>query len=205
MKRLNILIALLMAAALTACGDSSDVFYTTTYPVVRVEVSVSLTEEPETPDPETPDPETPDPETPDPETPDPENPGTGTSDAEEPEEPENPLIREIRDDVLAKAPVQSGGSYRLDFTMHNGGLLVVRATADAEPVTGTFNKEPDKPEQLVFEFGGQTDSCKVSSYTDTDNVRKTLLTVDLTEEYQKAYPDAGVTQVIRQEYTSHRY
>lgn len=223
MGKLKILTALLLAAALTACGDDSDVFYSTVYSVARVEVSVSLTdpEEPENPDPENPDPENPDPENPDPENPAPENPGTKTSETEEPEnpdagtsqtekpenpeEPENPLLEEIRNDALAKAPVQAGGSYRLDFTHHNGGPLVVRPAADAETVTGTFIKEPDKPEELHFTFGEQAYTCKVSGYTDTDDLRKTLFSVDLTEEYKQLYPDAGITQVIRKEYTSHPY
>lgn len=203
MGKLKILTALLLAVALTACGDDSDVFYSTSYPVARIEVSVSLTEpeKPENPDPENP-------ENPDPENPDPENPGAGTSETEDPEtpeEPENPLLQEIRDDVQAKAPVQAGGSYRLDFTHHNGGPLIVRPAADAESVTGAFVKEPDKPEELHFTFGEQSYTCKVSGYTDTDNVRKTLLSIDLTEQYKLLYPDAGVTQVIRQEYTSHPY
>lgn len=192
MGKLKILTALLLAAALTACGDDSDVFYTTSYPVARIEISVSLSE----------------PEKPDPENPDPENPNTGTSQTEKPEnpeEPENPLLEEIRNDALAKAPVQAGGGYRLDFTHHNGGPLVVRPAADAETVTGTFIKEPDKPEELHFTFGEQAYTCKVSGYTDTDDLRKTLFSVDLTEEYKQLYPDAGVTQVIRKEYTSHPY
>ena len=41
MGKLKILTALLLAAALTACGDDSDVFYTTSYPVARIEISVS--------------------------------------------------------------------------------------------------------------------------------------------------------------------
>lgn len=191
MGKLKILTALLLAAALTACGDDSDVFYTTSYPVARIEISVSLSE-----------PEKPDPENPDPENPDPENPNTGTSQTEE---PENPLLEEIRNDALAKAPVQAGGGYRLDFTHHNGSPLVVRPAADAETVTGTFIKEPDKPEELHFTFGEQAYTCKVSGYTDTDDLRKTLFSVDLTEEYKQLYPDAGVTQVIRKEYTSHPY
>ena len=189
MGKLKILTALLLAAALTACGDDSDVFYTTSYPVARIEISVSLTE----------------PEKPDPENPDPENPDAGTSQTEEPKNPENPLLEEIRNDALAKAPVQAGGGYRLDFTHHNGGPLVVRPAADAETVTGTFIKEPDKPEELHFTFGEQAYTCKVSGYTDTDDLRKTLFSVDLTEEYKQLYPDAGVTQVIRKEYTSHPY
>jgi len=221
MGKLKILTALLLAAALTACGDDSDVFYTTSYPVARIEISVSLSEpekpdpenpdpenpdpenpDPENPDPENPDPENPDPENPDPENPDPENPDAGTSQTEK---PENPLLEEIRNDALAKAPVQAGGSYRLDFTHHNGGPLVVRPAADAETVTGTFIKEPDKPEELHFTFGEQAYTCKVSGYTDTDDLRKTLFSVDLTEEYKQLYPDAGITQVIRKEYTSHPY
>ena len=222
MGKLKILTALLLAAALTACGDDSDVFYTTSYPVARIEISVSLSEpekpdpenpdpenpDPENPDPENPDPENPDPENPDPENPDPENPDAGTSQTEKPEnpeEPENPLLEEIRNDALAKAPVQAGGSYRLDFTHHNGGPLVVRPAADAETVTGTFIKETDKPEELHFTFGEQAYTCKVSGYTDTDDLRKTLFSVDLTEEYKQLYPDAGITQVIRKEYTSHPY
>ena len=192
MGKLKILTALLLAAALTACGDDSDVFYTTSYPVARIEISVSLSE-PEKPDPENPDPENPDPET------------SQTEKPENPEEPENPLLEEIRNDALAKAPVQAGGSYRLDFTHHNGGPLVVRPAADAETVTGTFIKEPDKPEELHFTFGEQAYTCKVSGYTDTDDLRKTLFSVDLTEEYKQLYPDAGITQVIRKEYTSHPY
>ena len=202
MGKLKILTALLLAAALTACGDDSDVFYTTSYPVARIEISVSLSE------PEKPDPENPDPENHDPKNPDPENPDAGTSQTEKPEnpeEPENPLLEEIRNDALAKAPVQAGGSYRLDFTHHNGGPLVVRPAADAETVTGTFIKEPDKPEELHFTFGEQAYTCKVSGYTDTDDLRKTLFSVDLTEEYKQLYPDAGITQVIRKEYTSHPY
>lgn len=290
MGKLKILTTLLLAAALTGCGDDSDVFYSTSYPVARIEVSVSLTApekpdpedpdpenpdpetpdpenpDPENPDPENPDPENPDPENPDPENPDPQNPGTGTSakgvsaaetsargilttellaagmsargvaaagisaartlatdtsitgisttrvsttddpgTPEEPVEPENPLLQEIRDDVLAKAPVQAGGSYRLDFTHHNGGPLVVRPAADAQTVTGTFVKEPDKPEALHFAFGEHAYTCTVSAYTDTDNVRRTLLSIDLTEQYQQLYPDAGITQVVRQEYTSRPY
>jgi len=79
------------------------------------------------------------------------------------------------------------------------------AAADAETVTGTFIKEPDKPEELHFTFGEQAYTCKVSGYTDTDDLRKTLFSVDLTEEYKQLYPDAGITQVIRKEYTSHPY
>ena len=127
MGKLKILTALLLAAALTACGDDSDVFYTTSYPVARIEVSVSLSEpekpDPENPDPENPDPENPDPENPDPENPDPENPDAGTSQMEEPENPENPLLEEIRNDALAKAPVQAGSTLRTTTAVRSSSGL----------------------------------------------------------------------------------
>ena len=43
MGKLKILTALLLAAALTACGDDSDVFYTTSYPVARIEICLLYT------------------------------------------------------------------------------------------------------------------------------------------------------------------
>ena len=42
----------------------------------------------------------------------------------------------------------------------------------------------------------------VSAYKAEDGTSKTLLTVDLTEEYQALYPEAGITKAVRREYTS---
>ena len=42
------------------------------------------------------------------------------------------------------------------------------------------------------------DQSKPSDY----GTSKTLLTVDLTEEYQALYPEAGITKAVRREYTS---
>ena len=44
--------------------------------------------------------------------------------------------------------------------------------------------------------------CAVSAYKAEDGTSKTLLTVDLTEEYQALYPEAGITKAVRREYTS---
>lgn len=101
--------------------------------------------------------------------------------------------------------MQAGGGYRLDFTHHNGGPLVVRPAADAETRHVYIHKRAGQTGELHFTFGEQAYTCKVSGYTDTDDLRKTLFSVDLTEEYKQLYPDAGVTQVIRKEYTSHPY
>lgn len=43
MKKLKHLVLLSTLAALAACGDDSDVYYSTAYPVVRVEADVTLT------------------------------------------------------------------------------------------------------------------------------------------------------------------
>ena len=45
-------------------------------------------------------------------------------------------------------------------------------------------------------------TCAVSAYKAEDGTSKTLLTVDLTEEYQALYPEAGITKAVRREYTS---
>lgn len=225
----------LMAAVLMllngGCNDASEYYYTTTYPVVRIEVTVEVEEE--TPEPE------PEPE-PQPgegegeegtgtddgtgngtdtgtETDDGTGTGTDTgtgsgtgsddgtgtsSDDGTVEEPENPLVTQLREEVLSKAPVQAGGSYTLDFKYSDSGRLTVRPAAGAETVSGGFAKQPGAS-NISFYFGEQAYTCAVSVYTE-EGVRQALLTVDLTAEYQARYPDAKITQVLRKEYTSHR-
>lgn len=99
MKAIRYIAILILAAALAACGEKSEPYYTTSYPVSRVEATVTLgaaatataEDEPE-PEPE------PDPD------PDPE-----------PEPEPDPVIEAIRADVLAEAPVQAGGGYVLEL------------------------------------------------------------------------------------------
>lgn len=204
MKRL-IAYLFLTAALLAAggCGDDSEVFYSIAYPVVRIEAEVTL------PEPE-----------------EPEEPSTGEDSGSEgtkgtdgtddsgstdgtvdsgttdgTEEPVDPLVAQIQAEVLAEAPVQAGGSYALDFTRYNRGPLTVDTAAEAGTVPGAFFKEPGATE-IRFLFLELDYTAALSSYTDTDGVRKVLLTVDLTEEFQKRYPETDLTKVVRREYTS---
>ncbi len=198
----------LMAAVLMllngGCNDASEYYYTTTYPVVRIEVTVEVEEETPEPEPgegegeggtETDD-----------------GTGTGTdtgtgsgtgSDDGTVEEPENPLVTQLREEVLSKAPVQAGGSYTLDFKYSDSGRLTVRPAAGAETVSGGFAKQPGAS-NISFYFGEQAYTGTVTAYTGEEGLRQALLTVDLTAEYQARYPDAKITQVLRKEYTSHR-
>lgn len=240
----------LTAAALMllagGCDDASEYYYTTSYPVVRIEVSVTVEEETPEPQPE-PEPqpgegegeggtETDDGTSTGTDT------GTGTDDGTDTgtdtgtetddgtgtgtdtgtssgtgsddgtgtssddgtvEEPENPLVTQLREEVLAAAPVQAGGVYTLDFKYADSGRLTVRPAAGAETVSGGFMKQPGAT-AISFYFGEQAYTCTVTAYTSEEGLRQALLTVDLTAEYQARYPDAKITQVLRKEYTSHR-
>lgn len=208
----------LMAAVLMllngGCNDASEYYYTTTYPVVRIEVSVTVEEETPEPQPE-PEPqpgegegeggtETDDGTGTGTDTGTGSDDGTGTSsDDGTVEEPENPLVTQLREEVLAAAPVQAGGVYTLDFKYADSGRLTVRPAAGAETVSGGFMKQPGAT-AISFYFGEQAYTCTVTAYTGEEGLRQALLTVDLTAEYQARYPDAKITQVLRKEYTSHR-
>lgn len=126
---------------------------------------------------------------------------TGTEEGEDTEEPVDPLVAQIQAEVLAEAPVQVGGRYVLDFTRYNRGPLTVDTASEAGTVQGAFFKEPGASEINLF-FLEDNYACTISSYRDTDGKYKVLLTVDLTEIYQQRYPSAGLTKVVRQEYTS---
>lgn len=215
-------LGVLMAAVLMllngGCNDASEYYYTTSYPVVRIEVSVTVEEETPEPQPE------PEPQPGEGEgeggTETDDGTGTGTdtgtgsgtgsddgtgtsSDDGTVEEPENPLVTQLREEVLAAAPVQAGGVYTLDFKYADSGRLTVRPAAGAETVSGGFMKQPGAT-AISFYFGEQAYTCTVTAYTSEEGLRQALLTVDLTAEYQARYPDAKITQVLRKEYTSHR-
>ena len=220
----------LMAAVLMllngGCDDASEYYYTPSYTVVRIEVSVTVEEETPEPQPE------PEPQPGEGEgeggTETDDGTGTGTdtgtgsgtgsddgtgtgsddgtgtgSDDGTVEEPENPLVTQLREEVLAAAPVQAGGVYTLDFKYADSGRLTVRPAAGAETVSGGFMKQPGAT-AISFYFGEQAYTCTVTAYTSEEGLRQALLTVDLTAEYQARYPDAKITQVLRKEYTSHR-
>lgn len=213
----------LTAAALMllagGCDDASEYYYTTSYPVVRIEVSVTVEEETPEPQPE-PEPQPGEGEGEGGGTETDDGTGTGTdtgtgsgtgsddgtgtgSDDGTVEEPENPLVTQLREEVLAAAPVQAGGVYTLDFKYADSGRLTVRPAAGAETVSGGFMKQPGAT-AISFYFGEQAYTCTVTAYTSEEGLRQALLTVDLTAEYQARYPDAKITQVLRKEYTSHR-
>lgn len=213
MKRL-IAYLFLTAALLAAggCGDDSEVFYSIAYPVVRIEAEVTLPEPEEPEEPSTGEDSgsegtkgtdgTDDSGSTDGTVDSGSTDGTvdsGTTDGTE--EPIDPLVAQIQAEVLAEAPVQAGGSYALDFTRYNRGPLTVDTAAEAGTVPGAFFKEPGATE-IRFLFLELDYTAALSSYTDTDGVRKVLLTVDLTEEFQKRYPESDLTKVVRREYTS---
>ncbi|MFR6635204.1 MAG: hypothetical protein ACLUQ6_11195 [Alistipes onderdonkii] len=86
--------------------------------------------------------------------------------------------------MLAEAPVQAGGGYVLEFLYHNSGWLYITPAPDAAPITGSFNKEPDKPDQLRF-FYEDADYTYAVSYYSEEGKSLTLLTVDLTAKYSR--------------------
>lgn len=73
--------------------------------------------------------------------------------------------------------------------------------ADAAMAAGVFGKEPGQS-SIEFIYSGRDYVCTVSSYTDSEGVRKVLLAVDLTEEYRKLHPEVNITKAERLEYTS---
>ena len=230
MKRLIALLSIVCLAA--ACGEGEPVvFYSMTYTVTRIDAQVTL----ETPPPGTDNPTQPDdpedPETPEnpdnsdnPDTDAPGEPGEGESpdtdadanaDAGDPETPDGPDGEDPGDEppsaadllaaeVIAAAPVQAGGWYRLDFNLYNGGPLTVAPTGDAVPFVGEFIKEPGAAE-LQFAYNEASYAYTISSYLSSEGVRCVMLVIDLTEEYQTLYPEAGLTRVQRREYTSTPY
>ena len=113
------------------------------------------------------------------------------------------MVERIREEIEAAAPVKAGGSYVLEFTKYNGGRLRIRQPAEADRVRGVFFKDPGATDILVYcPEPAMKYTCAVSAYKAEDGTSKTLLTVDLTEEYQALYPEAGITKAVRREYTS---
>lgn len=134
-----------------------------------------------------------------------ESDGTGTGTDSGTEEPVgNPLYDQIAAEIVAQAPVKAGGSYRLDFSKYNRGRAPIDTASDAGQVVGIFIKEPGA-DKIRFYFLEQDYICSISSYKDEKGRDMTRFTVDLTAEYQERYPDAGITEALRVEYTSTPY
>ena len=225
----------LLPAALAACSEPSEVYYTTRYEVTAIEAAVSVTEETPT---EPTDPENPGSELGDGSdgegTGDSDNTGSGSgsggsdgsegsagtgggsgsdgSDGSEGSEgteggegSATPLADAIRAAVLASAPVQVGGSYTLDYVEYNGGRLTVRPTADGEALSGAFVKLPGSTDITLYYGGDQERRCTLSYYTDAEGQRLARFGEDLTEQFRALYPDADIQSVVRYEQTSHIY
>ncbi len=108
----------------------------------------------------------------------------------------------VSQDVLEKAPVQSGGSYLLEYMRYDGGTLTVRAAADTAPVVGEFDKQPGAS-ALTFRYDGTETEYAIKSYTDEDSgIAYVMFTADLTAYYQALYPDENIVEVKRMELTS---
>lgn len=203
MKRLlYILTAALMASA---CGEEkNEVFYTISYPITEVgaEVTIETTEPEPEPTPgeggETGGSDT----TGGTGTDEGTGSGSGTGDGtKEGGQTEDPAVAEIKAEIIAAAPVAAGGSYTLYFSTYNAGRLEVMTAADATMAAGVFGKEPGQS-SIEFIYSGRDYVGTVSSYTDSEGVRKVLLAVDLTEEYRKLHPEVNITKAERLEYTS---
>lgn len=203
MKRLlYILTAALMASA---CGEEkNEVFYTISYPITEIgaEVTIETTEPEPEPTPgeggETGGSDT----TGGTGTDEGTGSGSGTGDGtKEGGQTEDPAVAEIKAEIIAAAPVAAGGSYTLYFSTYNAGRLEVMTAADATMAAGVFGKEPGQS-SIEFIYSGRDYVGTVSSYTDSEGVRKVLLAVDLTEEYRKLHPEVNITKAERLEYTS---
>ena len=222
------LASLLLAALFLAggCGDDSEVFYSISYPIVQIGADVILESEPEEPstgedsgsdgsqdgssEEDTAGNDASDGAVTGSEGSDGSDSSSGSdgsdgsegSDGEDGEEPAvDPLIAQIQAEVAAEAPVQPGGYYTLDFTAYNCGPLTVDTATDSGATQGAFIKEPGAS-QITILYLNQVYEYTISSYTDTEGLRKVMLTLDLTEEFQKRYPEAAITKVVRNEYTS---
>lgn len=195
MKRL--LYILTAALVASACGEEkNEVFYTISYPIVEVGAEVSIETTSSTPTPgeggETGGSDT--------------TGGSGTENETgdgtgEGGQTEDPAVAEIEAEIIAAAPVAAGGSYTLYFSTYNAGRLEVMTAADAALAAGVFGKEPGQS-SIEFIYSGRDYVGTVSSYTDSEGVRKVLLAVDLTEEYRKLHPEVNITKAERLEYTS---
>lgn len=167
MRRLLLPAVLLLT---TACSKVVDVYYTTEYPVVRLDAEVSVAPDPD---------------------------GGETAD-----EAAEALADAIRSTVLHEAPVEAGGSYRLDFSLADGGSLFVVPAAGSEALAGTFTKVPASS-QLTFDYGEQHYTAQLSTWLDEAAGPCVRFEVDLTEAFRERLGNDRIESVIRYEYTAH--
>ncbi len=197
-KRLyRCLFGIALVCLLSACDEKSEVFYTTTYDVVRMEVSVTF--QAATPlkpsNPGTKDPEGGDEANP---TPDEE-----VNDAPDDDTPGPSVAELIREQALAEAIVQVGGSYIMDFKHFDSGFLTAQPSAGEAPITGAFSRTPGSS-TLRLHLPEHSYTYTIASYR-YGTTSLTQFRIDLTKEFQKLYPNHMIQRVERIEYTSHPY
>lgn len=108
--------------------------------------------------------------------------------------------------VAADAPVQVGGSYRTEFDRYDGGVLRVATAEGAEPIVGTFTKQP-AAKQMTFAYGDQIYTVRTEGYAaaelPADAAERTAFRVDVTERYIDRFDAAcRITQIDRLELTA---
>lgn len=122
------------------------------------------------------------------------------------------MVNKIKREAIEEAPVKVGGKYVLEFTVFNGGPLRLYPTKEADPIKGTFIKQPGKNE-FTFLWGEVEYKVKEGYYMEKQDENSTKnssqpprrLTVfirDLSQTFQGRYPDANISSVTRKEYTS---
>lgn len=171
------LLAAAAALLLAACGEKAETFYTARYDILRVEALVEQAA-PE--------------------------PGEGSDDTTP---PADETLAAIAAEVIAASPVAAGGSYTLDFDRYDGGPLTLVAAPGAEPLRGSFTKQPgadslrfDFPEGVVAPY-----TLRIGSYADEGAGTCVCLEADLTEAYRERYPALELVRVVRRELTSTPY
>lgn len=114
-------------------------------------------------------------------------------------------LAQISAEVIATAPVQAGGRYRLDFNRYDGGDLTVRPTEESETIKGTFIKQPASSE-MTFTYGNESYTVRKNGYNDEEDQLRVCFEVDLTAHYKEKYgiqiEDFRLTRI---EKTSHLY
>ncbi len=126
--------------------------------------------------------------------------------ADEGDDAATPSLRDqLIDAVLTTAPVQAGGSYRIDFNRYDGGKLTVRPTEGASRIEGSFTKVPAASE-MTFTYGEQHYKVRKIGYNDDEGVLRISFEVDLTEEYKAQYGiENSNFKLIRVEKSAHLY
>ncbi len=102
----------------------------------------------------------------------------------------SPLEKQIEEQIEASSWAMVGGSYTLSFTRFDGGILVVRRTADAEPETGTFDKTPGA-DITTFHLGGKSLEVNIAPYK-SDGKLTYMLTSNHLEYYKELYPEVTI-------------